>query len=72
MTSNGDRRLLVGVDASDESHVAVDWAAAEARARATRLTVCHIYDEGALMAVPISAQLVTEIRARARRCSGAG
>jgi nucleotide-binding universal stress UspA family protein len=34
--------MLVGVDWSAESFQALDWAAAEAAARGSRLTVCHV------------------------------
>jgi nucleotide-binding universal stress UspA family protein len=42
--------LLVGIDGSEQSLGAVDWAAAEAAARGCLLTVCHVSDAGAPMA----------------------
>ncbi|HEU4349573.1 MAG TPA: universal stress protein, partial [Actinoplanes sp.] len=58
----GDRALILGVDESKESLVALEWAATEARARGTALTVCLVSSDPTLLVGPV----VDEIRARGR------
>jgi nucleotide-binding universal stress UspA family protein len=64
-----DQRIIVGVDGSDASAVALDWAIDEARRRAARLEVVHAWDvRPALDAQAIPAQpdpAVQEAAARA-------
>lgn len=61
MSESAVQGLLVGVDGSDQSLEAVAWAAAEAAARGRRLTVCHISDIGAPMALPLTPELITHV-----------
>jgi nucleotide-binding universal stress UspA family protein len=58
----GDRALIVGVDGSKESAVALEWAATEARALGTAMIVCLVSSDPTLLVGPV----VEEIRARGR------
>jgi nucleotide-binding universal stress UspA family protein len=62
----GTRGLLVGVDGSGHSLEAVDWAAAEARARSVPLAVCYVSDDGAPIALPLTAELAARVERHAR------
>lgn len=49
--------LLVGVDGSEQSLEAVDWAAREAATRRDRLTVCYVSDIGAAVGLPLAPEI---------------
>jgi nucleotide-binding universal stress UspA family protein len=57
------QRLVVGVDGSEQSLAALDWAAAEAAARRGQLTVCHVADRGVTLAVPMTPEMLADLTA---------
>jgi nucleotide-binding universal stress UspA family protein len=65
----GVRGLLVGFDGSWPSLDAVRWAAAEADARGTPLTVCYVTDDRvrAPIAVPLHGKPATEVEGQAQK-----
>ena len=54
--AGGARGLLVGVDGSEQSLDAVEWAAAEADTRGAPLTVCYVSSDGVPILGPLTAK----------------
>jgi nucleotide-binding universal stress UspA family protein len=52
MGTSGDGVIVVGVDGSDESLLAVDWAATEAASIGCPLTLCHATPYGPAVGLP--------------------
>jgi nucleotide-binding universal stress UspA family protein len=59
MSQTGVRGLLVGVDGSEQSLEAVAWAAAEAAARHTGLTIGYVSDIGPPITLPLAPELLS-------------
>jgi nucleotide-binding universal stress UspA family protein len=66
----GDRALIVGVDGSKESVMALEWAATEARAGGTALTVCLVSLDPVLLVGPVVDELHARGRATLERLRG--
>jgi nucleotide-binding universal stress UspA family protein len=64
-----DRKLeiLVGVDGSEPSLRAAEWAAADAAALGSAMTVCYVSDVSALADVPVPQEFRRSARAYGRR-----
>jgi nucleotide-binding universal stress UspA family protein len=59
--------ILVGVDGSEPSLRAADWAAADAAVTGLRVTVCYVSDASALAGVPLPRDFRREAHAYGRR-----
>lgn len=59
--------VLVGVDGSEPSLRAAEWAAADAATAGLRVTVCFVSDASALADVPLPQELLQAARAYGRR-----
>jgi nucleotide-binding universal stress UspA family protein len=66
MTDNRPE-VLVGVDGSEPSLRAAEWAAVDAAATGTGVTVCHVSDFSALTDVPLPQEALQAARAYGRR-----
>lgn len=66
-----DKRIVVGVEASHSSEVAVDWAADEARSRGVQLRIVSVYDWPLTapweVSLGIEPQELTDLRADSER-----
>jgi nucleotide-binding universal stress UspA family protein len=59
--------ILVGVDGSEPSLRAAEWAAADAAATGRKVTVCYVSDVSALAGIPLSQDFRREAHAYGRR-----
>jgi nucleotide-binding universal stress UspA family protein len=59
--------VLVGVDGSEPSLRAAEWAAVDAAAAGLKMTVCYVSDVSALADVPLPQEVRQEARAYGRR-----